>query len=55
MKDIKDFINWKTVSLHLTGNDNSIRKNRVPKIYQVKVKMLLFLVKKWVKKSTIKD
>ena len=27
----KDLINWKALSIELSGSDNSIRKNQIPK------------------------
>lgn len=35
--DAKELINYKKLSLLLTGNDNSIRKNKCPKKYKMKV------------------
>lgn len=32
--DAKELINYKKLSLLLTGNDNSIRKGKCPKIYK---------------------
>ena len=40
-------INWKQISIELSGNDNSIRKNQIPKIYQNKVEKLLKLINLW--------
>ena len=48
---MKDLINWKQLSIELSGNDNSIRKNKVPKKYQPKVNQLLLLLAAWVKSN----
>lgn len=47
----KDLINWKQMSLELSGNDNSIRKNQVPKKYKAKIDRLLKLIELWQKWS----
>ena len=47
----KDLINWKRLSIELSGNDNSIRKNQVPKKYQAKINRLLKLLELWKKWS----
>ena len=44
---IKDLINWKTLSNNLAGNDNSIRKNDIPKKYQIRVNYLIQLLEIW--------
>lgn len=33
----KDLINWRQVSIELSGSDNSIRKNNIPKKYKAKI------------------
>lgn len=47
----KDLINWKQVSMELSGNDNSIRKNQIPKKYKAKIDRLLKLLELWRKWS----
>lgn len=44
---MKEFLNWKQISLHLSGSDNSIRKNKIPKKYQEKIDDLLRLLEDW--------
>jgi hypothetical protein len=43
----KEILNWKRISEHLSGSDNSIRKNKVPKKYQDKVNELIDNVINW--------
>ena len=43
----KDLIKWSELSRKLSGSDNSIRPNRVPKKYERKVKRLLRLLDLW--------
>ena len=43
----KDLIKWSELSRKLSGSDNSIRPNKIPKKYQRKVKRLLLLLKLW--------
>lgn len=40
-------IKWSELSRTLSGSDNSIRPNKVPKKYSRKVKRLLLLLKLW--------
>ena len=47
MEDQKKLINWKQLSLLLSGSDNSIRKNNIPKKYDSKINSLLEFIKKW--------
>ncbi|MGK0387830.1 MAG: hypothetical protein ACI94Y_000556 [Maribacter sp.] len=49
-KDAKDLIVWSQVSRVITGNDNSIRKNKVPVCYQEDVDELVKKVDEWLKK-----
>ena len=49
MEDQKKLINWKQLSLLLSGSDNSIRKNNIPKKYSLKINSLLEFIKKWEK------
>lgn len=43
----KDLINWKNLSKNLAGNDNSIRKEAIPKKYRVRVDYLMQLLEIW--------
>lgn len=45
--EIKDLINWKKLSENLTNNNNSIRKDRIPKKYQIRVDYLIQLLEIW--------
>lgn len=45
----KNLINWRELSKELAGNDNSIRKNRIPKKYKSKVGELIGLIDDWKK------
>lgn len=49
MAKANDFINFKAVSRYLAGNSESIRKNKVPKIYLLDVEYLTNLVDAWIK------
>lgn len=49
----KDLINWKQLSIELSGSDNSIRKNQIPKKYEAKVNRLLKLLELWQKWSNV--
>mgnify|MGYP003646414448 FL=1 len=49
----KDLINWKQVSIELSGSDNSIRKNQIPKKYKAKIDRLLKLLELWQKWSNV--
>lgn len=49
----KDLINWKQVSIELSGSDNSIRKNQIPKKYKAKVNRLLKLLELWQKWANV--
>ena len=49
--DVKDFINWKNVSLFLSNNDNSVRKNKIPKKYKEKINELNLLISFWYEKN----
>jgi hypothetical protein len=44
---MKDLINWKQLSIKLSGSDNAIRKNKVPKKYDRKVNRLLWILDLW--------
>ena len=45
----KDLINWKQLSIKLSGSDNSIRKNQIPKKHQRKINRLLKFIELWLK------
>jgi len=47
----KDLINWKQISIELSGSNNSIRKNQIPKKYKAKIDRLLKLLELWQKWS----
>lgn len=49
----KDLINWRQVSIELSGSDNSIRKNNIPKKYKAKIDRLLKLLELWQKCSNV--
>ena len=44
---IEDLINWKNVSKNLSGNATSIRKNKFPKKYEVRINYLIQLLEIW--------
>ena len=50
---IKDLINWKSLSKNLAGNDNSIRKESIPKKYKVRVDYLIQLLEIWDKDEDV--
>ncbi len=43
----KDLIKWSELSRKLSGSDNSIRANKIPKKYEMKVKRLIKLLELW--------
>ena len=43
----KDLIKWSELSRKLSGSDNSIRQNKVPKKYKRKVNSLLWILDLW--------
>ena len=43
----KDLIKWSELSRKLSGSDNSIRPNKVPKKYERKVNRLLWILDLW--------
>ena len=49
----KELINWKQLSIELSGSDNSIRKNHIPKKYKAKIDRFLKLVELWRKWSNV--
>lgn len=46
---MKEFLNWKQVSIALSGSNNAIRKNNIPKKYELKINRLLKLIDLWLK------
>ncbi len=49
--DAKDVINYKKLSIILTGNDNIIRKEKCPKIHKAKVDELEALINYFLTKN----
>ena len=45
----KELIKWSELSRKLSGSDNSIRPNKIPKKYERKVKRLLQILDLWVR------
>ena len=43
----KDLINWAELSRILSGSNNSVRLNKIPKKYERKVKRLLLILDLW--------
>jgi len=43
----KDLINWMELSRKLSGSDNSIRRNKIPKKYKRKINELIDLLTEW--------
>lgn len=43
----KDLIKWSELSRTLSGSDNSIRANKIPKKYEKKVNRLLRILDLW--------
>lgn len=43
----KDFIKWKELSRELSGSDNSIRQNNIPKKYKEQVERLDNIIELW--------
>jgi len=46
-QDTNTLINWAELSRKLSGSDNSIRPNKVPKKYKKKVDRLIQLLEAW--------
>lgn len=44
---MSNMIKWAELSRKLSGSDNSIRPNKIPKKYERKVKRLLRLLDAW--------
>ena len=47
LKESTKIIKWSELSRKLSGSDNSIRPNKVPKKYQKKVDRLIQLLEVW--------
>ena len=47
LKEFSSIIKWAELSRKLSGSDNSIRPNKIPKKYERKVKRLLRLLDAW--------
>jgi len=47
----KDLINWRQVSIHLTGKPENIRSSYVGKKYHDKIQGLKMLIKIWMRNS----
>lgn len=47
LKECTTLIKWSELSRKLSGSDNSVRPNKVPKKYEKKVKRLIQLLKAW--------
>jgi len=45
--EVKNLIKWSELSRKLSGSDNSIRPNKVPKKYKNKVDRLIKLLEAW--------
>ena len=43
----KELIKWSELSRKLSGSDNSIRPNKIPKKYERKVNRLLKILEVW--------
>jgi len=51
----KDLIKWSELSRKLSGSDNSVRQNKIPKKYESKVNRLLMILDSWERWAEIKD
>lgn len=49
MMEPQDLINWKQLSLHVAGNDNSVRRKRIPVKYEPEIKSLLTMLRNWMR------
>lgn len=43
----KNLIKWSELSRTLSGSDNSIRPNKIPKKHERKVNRLIFIISIW--------
>lgn len=50
---MKDIINWRGLSKLLTGNEDAIRSNRIPKKKEKEVQELQDLINYWKKRNNI--
>lgn len=46
-RDTSKLINWGELSRLLSGNRQSIRKNRIPKRYKNRVERLIKMIEEW--------
>lgn len=46
---MQELIKWSTLSKMLSGSDNSIRQNKIPKKYEEEVKKLIEFLEAWEK------
>ena len=46
---MQELIKWSTLSKMLSGSDNSIRQNKIPKKYEEDVKKLIEFLEAWEK------
>ena len=44
---MQELIKWSTLSKMLSGSDNSIRQNKIPKKYEEEVKKLIEFLEAW--------
>jgi len=44
---LKNLLNWGAISNHLTGGNDRIRKNRIPKVHQEEINLLLKYISMW--------
>ena len=44
---MQELIKWSTLSKMLSGSDNSIRQNKIPKKYEEDVKKLIEFLEAW--------
>jgi len=46
-REPKDFFKWNLLSEEISGSDNSVRKEKVPKKYQKDIRNLMLLFEAW--------
>ena len=44
----KKLLNWGALSEHLTGGNDRIRKNRLPKVHREKINLLIKYISLWI-------
>lgn len=44
---MKDLINWHELSRRLSGNEQNIRQNSIPKKYEYKINLLIKFLEIW--------